>query len=141
MCYIDNMKTDAYKAEIATLAEKYGLDFVVLFGSQATGKTHAKSDIDLAVITRGSINVPQLAVEFEHIFKRDDVEVVNLAIASPTLMYAVSRDGQLLYEKELGAYLRWRVYATKIWMDTEWLRRMRDRKLIDWSLKHNEAHV
>ncbi len=135
------MKIDAYTSAITAFAEKYELDFVVLFGSQATGKTHSKSDVDIAVIKRGEINVARLAVECEKIFKREDVEVISLSGASPTLMRAVYKDGILLYEKEPGTYLRWRVYAAKIWMDTEWLRRMRDRKLMDWSKAYNIANA
>ena len=135
------MNIDTNTPLISALAKKYQIDFVVLFGSQATGRTHSKSDIDIAVIKRGEVNTARLAVEFEKIFKRDDAEVINLASASPTLMHVVSRDGRLIYEKEPGSYLRWRVYAAKIWMDTEWLRRMRDCKLVEWSKNYNTAQA
>ena len=34
------------REKIKSVAQKYDLEFVVLFGSQATGQTHSKSDID-----------------------------------------------------------------------------------------------
>lgn len=127
------MNIEEQKPAIVALAKKHALDFVVLFGSQARGRSHQKSDIDVAVISRGVVDRARLSMDFAEIFKHGDTEVVNLANASPTLMYSVARDGKILYEKEPGAYLAWRVYATKIWMDTEWLRRLRDRKLVEWS--------
>lgn len=35
-----------------TVAKKHGLSFVALFGSQATGRVHEKSDIDIGVAKR-----------------------------------------------------------------------------------------
>ena len=39
---------DKIKPQIKELAEKYGLKLVMLFGSQASGKTHKESDVDFA---------------------------------------------------------------------------------------------
>ncbi len=127
------MDTSQHISEIATLARQYKLEFVALFGSQATGTLHKKSDVDIAVISHSPVDAIKLAVAFDTILGRDDVEVVNLAKASPTLMYAVARDGKVLYEENENAFLRWRVYAAKIWMDTEWLRNIRDAKLVEWA--------
>ena len=44
-----NMDIMTKKNEMAEIAEKYGLDFIVLFGSQATGRTHPKSDVDIGL--------------------------------------------------------------------------------------------
>lgn len=135
------MDLEAIKPEVARLAEKYGLDFVVLFGSQATGKTHAKSDVDIGVISRQGIDLSRLMMDMNMVFKRPDVEVVDLATASPTLMHAIVRDGQLLYEKSRGNWSNWKVYATKIWMETRWLRDWRDRRLLVWARKHEQVYA
>jgi len=119
--------------KIKEIAEKYNLEFVVLFGSQATSQTHEKSDVDLAVIARMEFNLLRLSDDFSSLFKRNDVEVVNLATASPVLWRAVARDGKLLYEKNEGFYRRWKVYAWKIWLETARLRRIRDQRLINWA--------
>ncbi len=121
------------REKIKAVAEKYDLEFVVLFGSQATGQTHSKSDIDVAVISRSGVDWGQLFMDLSSLFRRNDVEVVNLAMASPTLWRAVARDGQLLYEKTEGFYRRWKIYAWKIWLDTTHLRQARDRRLINWA--------
>lgn len=127
------MDITAIKAGTAAVAEKYGLDFVVLFGSQATGRTHAKSDVDVAVIRRGDLDLNGLTNDFYQLFRRSDVEVVDLARAMPTLWQAVIRDGKLLYERSVGDFLRWKVYAWKIWMETRWLRDRRDERLRRWA--------
>lgn len=130
------MNIDKYKGAIADIARVYGLDFVILFGSQATGKTHEKSDIDIGIIGRGKIDRLAIGREMENIFDRTDLEIINLAEVSPTLMYAVLRDGKIMYEKEVNLFLKWRVYASKIWMDTAWMRSLRDRKLKEWSQQY-----
>ena len=121
------------REKIKEIAEKYDLEFVVLFGSQATGQIHAKSDVDLAVISRAEFNLLQLSVDFSTLFGRDDVEVINLATASPVLWRAVTRDGELLYEKKEGFYRHWKIYAWKIWQETARLRWARDKRLVSWA--------
>ncbi len=129
------MNFEELKQPIKDVAEKYNLEFAVVFGSQATGNTHAKSDVDIAVISHGKVNVPRLMSEFSEIFKRDDVQVIDLGLASPTMMYAVVKDGKLLYESKPGSFFLWKLYAIKIWMDTSWLRALRDKKIKEWTLK------
>lgn len=126
---IDTLKT---KEKVKTLAEKYGLSLAVLFGSKATGRTHLKSDVDIAVLSNNKFD-SKIIDDFYDLFKREDVEVVDLATASPTLMYVVVRDGKLLYEKESEAFFNWKLYAMWVWRDTAWLRKLRDRKLVEWA--------
>ncbi|MBI2099802.1 MAG: nucleotidyltransferase domain-containing protein [Candidatus Vogelbacteria bacterium] len=135
------MELEVIKPKVAVLAEKYGLDFVVLYGSQATGKTHAKSDVDVGVISQQSFDLYRLMMDLSAVFKRPNVEVVDLATASPTLSHAIVRDGKLLYENPVGSFSRWKVYATKIWMETRWLRDRRDQKLINWARKHERVYA
>lgn len=124
---------DAIKPHIKTLAEKYGLSLVLLFGSQATGVLHPKSDVDIAVLSKNQIDMLSLTMDFYDLFNREDVEVVNLGTASPTSMYVVVRDGKLLYENEVGAFLKWKLYGIWVWLDTAWLRRLRDQKMLEWA--------
>lgn len=131
---------DKIKEKTKEIAQKYGLFFVALFGSQATGRTHQKSDIDIAVIRKQPISFDErlkIIGEFSDAFKREDVEVVDLASASPTLMYAVVRDGKLLYEEKENDFLNWKLYAIKIWMETSWLRDLSRKSLLDWA-KNNK---
>jgi len=125
--------TDEIKQNITELAQKHGLDLVVLFGSQATGRIHQKSDVDIAFLSKIEVDKAQLALQMDKVFKRGDTEVVNLANASPTLMRQVVLDGKLLYEREQGYFFRWKIYAIKIWMETAWLRALGRKKLVEWA--------
>ena len=132
---------DKLKEKSKEIANKYGLSFVALFGSQATGRTNQKSDIDIAVIRKQPINFDdrlKIIGDFSDMLKREDVEVVDLASASPTLMYVVVRDGKLLYEEKENDFLNWKLYAIKIWMETAWLRDMSRKSLVDWA-KDNKS--
>lgn len=132
---------DKIKEKMKEIARKYGLSFVALFGSQATGRTHQKSDVDIAVIRKQPISFDEklkIIGEFSDAFQREGVEVVDLASASPTLMYAVVRDGKLLYEEKENDFLNWKLYAIKIWMETAWLRDLSRKSLLDWA-KNNKS--
>ncbi len=118
------------------IAKRYGLNFVALFGSQATGRVHEKSDIDIAVIGKKALEFDaQTKVwgDFSNAFGRDDVEIVDLAEASPTLMRVVVEDGRALYEKEHDTFFNWKITALTEWRETAWLRDLRNKKLHEWA--------
>ena len=119
---------------------------MALFGSQATGALHQNSDVDIAVLGRDQIAFEEklkIASELSVLLKRDDVEVVDIDpnSASPTLMRAVVRDGKLLYERKDGDFLCWKFYAIRVWLETKWLRDLRDKKLIEWAEKNRLAQA
>mgnify|MGYP001601679662 FL=1 len=130
---MNDEEIEKIKEKIKGLAEKYNLSFVALFGSQSVGNLHSKSDIDIAVLGKGAFDMNKLTIDLYDFFKREDVEVVDIGSASPTMMYVVVRDGKLLYEKKSGAFLKWKLYAIWVWRDTLWLRELRDKKLIEWA--------
>ncbi len=123
--------TDEIKNKIARLAEKHTLTLVVLFGSQATGRVHSSSDIDIAVLGNHKIDRLSIGAELEELFERNDLEVVDLSMASPTLMYVIVEDGILLYETQEDYFFDWKMHAIRTWMETSWLRRMRDKKMLE----------
>ncbi|HBV01535.1 MAG TPA: hypothetical protein DEF00_04085 [Candidatus Taylorbacteria bacterium] len=124
---------ESKKDAIAEIAKKNNLNFVVLFGSQATGRVHEKSDIDIAVLGSKEVDRVKVGCEFDEVFGRNDIEVVVLNNASPTMMYVVARDGKVLYEDSAGRYISWKLFAMREWRDTAWLRALRDRKLTEWA--------
>lgn len=92
------------------------LKMLVLFGSRATGKTHAKSDWDFATLYDEEkrkacigerafawFEVPQKLGEVFEI-NSDEIDVVELNRCSSLIAHFVARDGKLLYESEPGAF-------------------------------------
>lgn len=87
----------------------------VLFGSQATGRTHAHSDVDLAVWPTELLTVAQKlqwVTELERLLHKD----VSLAIVSPdldpVLGFEIVKHGRLLFQRDPELWLKER---SRIW--------------------------
>ncbi|MBD2773684.1 type VII toxin-antitoxin system MntA family adenylyltransferase antitoxin [Iningainema tapete] len=96
------------------------LKMLVLFGSRATGKTHANSDWDFAAFydqeirntsirdnAWGLFEAPLILGEIFGI-NHDKIDVVELNHCSPLLAHFVARDGKVLYEQEIGEFDKFR---------------------------------
>lgn len=84
--------------EIKALAEKYGIERVILFGSRARGDYRRTSDIDLAV---SGGNVTRFALDVEEdtatLLKYDIVDLDSEM--QEELRESIRKEGRLLYEK------------------------------------------
>lgn len=113
------------KREIAIIAKKYELALVVLFGSQATGHTHSKSDIDIGFIAREEIDYREsydINRALACVFKNTNIEEVNLRNVSPELKKQVAEEGILLYEENSSIFDLFKIHAFRSYMDTKPLR-------------------
>ncbi len=104
------------------------LDFIVLFGSAATGHSHPLSDIDIGVrVSDSHMNLQDtfadLLSRFDYVDTRSSpkIDVTLLNLGSLTLLYRVVRDGKILFAKNeqvwpcfveyvLGRYPDWEYY-------------------------------
>ena len=99
------------------------LKMLVLFGSRATGKTHAKSDWDFATLYDEDkrkacigerafawFEIPQKLGEVFEI-NSDEIDVVELNKFSSLIAHFVARDGKLLYESEPGEFEKFKQNA------------------------------
>jgi len=122
---------DAQRQAIQDIATRYHLTLILLFGSQASGTTHRESDIDLAYAAEHPLDFAserQINDELGNIFHTDKVDIVNIAHASPLLLFQISENCQLLAgEKE--DFIRFKILAWKKYLDTAKLRRMREKAL------------
>ncbi|MDR4506646.1 MAG: nucleotidyltransferase domain-containing protein [Candidatus Brocadiaceae bacterium] len=74
------------KPEVETLAKRYNLSLVCLYGSQVKGKIHQESDIDIAVLGAESISIDDLIDlnnEFARIFGVKELDVKSLHHTGP----------------------------------------------------------
>lgn len=120
------------KAEIATLAKKHGLDLVLLFGSQASGKTHASSDIDVAVYGQRAfrpIELAKMQYDFSKLLRFEDVELVDIKSASPLLLRELYQNSILLYQADAKLYDEMKIYFFKRYIEAKPLIRLRARQL------------
>jgi predicted nucleotidyltransferase len=116
------------KPNIKQLAEKYGLSLVVLFGSQATGKTHSQSDVDLAFLAKRPMNLMEVAkmqTEFSEELKIRDLEMVALNGAHPFLLKQVAQKSIVLYEEEKFLFAKFKIYAFKSFIEAKKLFELR----------------
>ena len=75
------------------------LSLILLHGSQVTGKTHAKSDTDIAVMQNGNakdLDILGLYGDLTNLFKNDRIDITNITHANPLLAFAVARRSKLL---------------------------------------------
>ena len=114
------MEIKTKSKEIGEIAQKYGLDLVVLFGSQTRGDSHAHSDIDVAYLARVSLPLmdeARLALDLAPVLG-GVIDLVDLKKAPPLLSYNVFQNGQLLYEQISGLFSDFFVRAVRIYQET-----------------------
>lgn len=127
--------TEADKRKIYEIAQKHDLALIVLFGSQATGETHGKSDVDIGFRARRDIDYREsyaLSLEFARIFKNPDVELVNLYNVSPELKKQVADHGIVLFEETGTVFALFSIYAHRLYMETKPLRVYRENYVRDF---------
>jgi len=101
------------------ISNRYGLDMVVLFGSQAAGRAVPGSDVDVAVRMRHrDWEDPEIELdlvgELIDAFGGDgDVDVSFLNGASPLLLFEVARTGRPVYQREPTTFFEFQSYAAR----------------------------
>jgi predicted nucleotidyltransferase len=116
---------------VSRIAERYGLELVVLYGSIAKGTDHMGSDVDLAVLPT-DIHIFTAEKEGEcmdalaNVFKMP-VEMSLLHTSSITFAHEVMETGVPLYEREVGVAARYRVHVWKTWLEMASLREARNK--------------
>lgn len=92
-----NIKQSIIK-EIGFLAQKCGVQKVILFGSRARGDNNDRSDIDLAV-SGGNITLFRTEID-DYVNTLLMFDVVNLDSAvQEELLKAIKEEGVVLYDK------------------------------------------
>ena len=93
---------------VALLEERFGLDALLVFGSEAVGTQHRESDLDLAALLRrrpDALEVLDAQTALEEITGKD-VDLVDLGAASPILARQVLRSGRCVFGSSAPALAR-----------------------------------
>lgn len=129
---MEKLDIEKIKPEIQSLAKKYRLLLLVLFGSQAKGKTHPQSDVDLAFISeklKRPMEIAEMETEFSQALKIKELEMTDIKSATPFLLKQIAQNSILLYEKEPTLFSRFKIYAFKIFMEAQPLLKIREAQL------------
>lgn len=117
--------SDDLAARLANaLSSREDVVFAYLFGSQAKGRTHPRSDVDVAVWLREPYDrasfaqVLQVTGAATDALRRSDVDVVVLNEAPLPLAFEALRSGRLLFSKD---------EATRVQAESLLMRRYHDR--------------
>lgn len=109
------------------------IHLLILFGSQATKKTSALSDTDIAILSDHSLSFEEKSNIMESVardfdFSEDKIDLIDIMNAPPLLQMQIATQGKLLRgDPEL--FLRFRVLAWKRYQNTARFRRMREKHL------------
>lgn len=106
---------------LASLCAEHDLALVLLYGSRASGQTHADSDTDVGVLRRKgtlpSREYVQLYGRISEIIKPGEIDLVDLRKVPGLLKHLACERGQVLYESEPGVFAAFRVLAWNIYQD------------------------
>lgn len=106
--------TEKQKQKIQKIGKKHRLDFIILHGSQVTGKKGPEPDVDIAIYRNGGIDFKeemQLFLELSKIFGEfGELDLKTLHKKNPLFRYYVIRDGILVYGNKT-AYNFYKAYA------------------------------
>lgn len=123
------------KDGLKKIAEKYELKLLVLFGSSATGKTHKESDVDVAYLAEKNLELgdeARLIIELVPALKSKLVDLVNIHLAPPLLLYAITDHGQVLYQTNPLSFYELRAYAFKRYVEAKPLFELKEQRLKEY---------
>ncbi len=133
------------REKLERISHCYGLDLVVVFGSQATGRAGPGSDVDVAVrVVHRDWDNPEVELdligELVDIFGgASDVDVAFLNGASPLLLFEVARTGRPVYQREPMTFFAFQSYAARRYYDHQkflvWQSSYLERQVQEWT--HN----
>jgi predicted nucleotidyltransferase len=97
------------KQKLDSIREKYGIRFVLAFGSRIGGIVHQESDLDSRVLYEGEQKPLDVAADLQEVFPRYEVDLVNLNHADPLLLNEVNK-GNLTYRitSRISRTMYWR---------------------------------
>jgi predicted nucleotidyltransferase len=95
-----------------------------LFGSHASGRTHARSDIDIAVLLAAETTKEErerwrleLIGRLSDAFRSDAIDLAILNDAPPLLRYEALRPRRVLYNRDDEARVAFEVRTMQEWFD------------------------
>lgn len=136
LCYTLNM-TASEKEKFEELAKKFGIHFILLFGSKAEGKDTPESDTDIAVYADHVLSENEkiaLAFEFSSILKTENIDLVDLKTAPAILKKRIFDSYKILFLNNSFLLYQAELSAIKEYEESKILYKIRDERLLSLSL-------
>ncbi len=124
--------------KITSFCKENNIELLVVFGSQAFGKIHPSSDIDVAVKFRHGKEISKLKLIYrlDDLFHGKNIDLVILRTETdPLLLFEIFFNGKFIYEEYPGLFDKERLRAWKLYIDTEKLRLMQKEYLKEFVRK------
>ena len=120
--------------KIETVAKKYNLLAVYLFGSQVTGDIGPLSDFDFGVVTNKNLSVEEeiaLHNEFDSLFDKP-VDVIIINDAGLDIAYEIIRTGVKIYVENDEKLIDFEYKLMREYLDFEYILEMYSRETRRW---------
>ncbi len=120
---------------IEKIAQEFSLDLLLLFGSRVKGQIHKESDYDIAYLSHRLLDLDEegrLILSLLPVAEERDerlINLVNIKKAPPLLLYGMTLNCQVLYEKEPTEFASLRASAFKKYVEMKPFHEERARKL------------
>ena len=118
---------------VKRLQKEKDVIFAYIFGSRARGKATALSDVDIALFVDKASFSPDRKLELIELLidllKTDEIDLVILNDAAPSIVHSVVKDGRLLFSRDEKRRVKFIAQAQKEYMDMEYYRRKYFNKL------------
>ena len=118
---------ESRKDKITELCRQSGLSLFFVHGSLAINKMKPLSDVDVAVLKNpGELSLDEqlhLIGKLQEIFGREDIDLVDLAVAPPSLKTRIIKYGKLLYSANLGVLIKFKYDTARQFLGTVYLRK------------------
>ncbi|KKP88219.1 MAG: hypothetical protein UR93_C0019G0014 [Berkelbacteria bacterium GW2011_GWA2_35_9] len=114
--------------EFKHLSQQYGLNFLVLFGSHASGLANQLSDFDIGYSADNDIDIEtehQITTKLKNILNNPKVDLVNVRKTTPLLAKKALLEGALLAENTPHSFANDQIRAYHNYVETKPLRELK----------------
>jgi len=130
-------RLDSNRGDLDKVFENNFVILAYLYGSQAREDAGTLSDVDVAVMFSSGLSgserfdrLLKLTGELCSLFHRNDVNLVDLADASPLLRHRVYYEGHIFFCKDEKERVHFEITALRDYVDTGLLRKIKQKYVV-----------